>query len=362
MLHEFISAHTDEIIQRCKAKAATRSSDPALAAGIEHGVPVFLAQLVGALRVQDGSGSEISRVARLHGHDLLVQGVSASDVVHNYGDVCQTVTALAIEQATPISPGDFQTLNRCLDNAIAAAVTEYGRERNQESIAGESARGAERLGFFVHELRNLTGTALLAFEQIKSGSVGVAGSTAAVLQRSLTGISALIGRSLAEIRLTQGIQSPQPVMVASLIDDVASAGRLSAPANGITFTVFPPDEGVAVLADPQVLAAAVGNLLQNAFKFTRPGTTVTLRAIASAGRVRIEVQDGCGGLPNDGIDELFRPFERRSVNRSGLGLGLPFSRWAVEANGGRIETRNVPGEGCLFTVDLPRHDSAGRVG
>jgi len=53
-------------------------------------------------------------------------------------------------------------------------------------------------------------------------------------------------------------------------------------------------------------------------------------------------------------DELFRPFEQRSADRTGLGLGLAFSRWGVEANHGRIYARTLPGKGCIFTVDLPR--------
>jgi signal transduction histidine kinase len=97
----------------------------------------------------------------------------------------------------------------------------------------------------------------------------------------------------------------------------------------------------------------VGNLLQNAFKFTRPHTNVTLRVSASAERVLIEIQDECGGLPSGNVTELFRPFEQRSTDRTGVGLGLAFSRWGVEANNGRIYARNVD-EGCVFTIDLPR--------
>ena len=60
-----------------------------------------------------------------HGHDLLLQGFTISQVVHDYGDVCQSVTDLAVETDAPISSDDFRTLNRCLDDAIAGAVTEY---------------------------------------------------------------------------------------------------------------------------------------------------------------------------------------------------------------------------------------------
>ena len=129
---------------------------------------------------------------------------------------------------------------------------------------------------------------------------------------------------------------------------------MDANARGVRLIVTPVDDGLVIAADRQVLAAVVGNILQNAFKFTRPGTTVTLRVGASAERVLIEVQDECGGLPSGDVNELFRPFEQRSADRTGIGLGLAFSRWGAEANDGRIYARNLPGRGCVFTVDLPR--------
>jgi hypothetical protein len=274
--------------------------------------------------------------------------------VHDYGDVCQAVTELALEMEAPIGTDDFRTLNRCLDDAIASAVTEYGRARHQFTIDGEAARGSERLGFLAHELRNLTNTAIVAFEVLKTGNVGVAGSTGAVLHRSLLGMRDLIGRSLAEVRLTHGVQHPEPVLVSALIEDLAPAARLTANAQGITFTTLPIEQGVTIEADRHVLSAVLMNLLQNAFKFTRPHTTVTLRVDAGADRVLVEIQDECGGLPHGDVDELFRPFEQRSADRTGWGLGLAFSKWGVEANHGRISARNLPEGGCMFNVDLPR--------
>jgi hypothetical protein len=315
---------------------------------------VFLDQLMDTLRFGQITSPEISRSAIQHGHDLLRQGFTVSQVVHDYGDVCQAITELAVELNAPIRADDFRRLNRCLDDAIADAVSEYGRERTQSDIDGESARGSERLGFFAHELRNLMNTALLAFEVLKTGNVGVAGSTGTVLYRSLKASHALITRSLAEVRLTQGVQNREEFLVAGFIDDIAQAATLEANAHRVRLIVMPVEDGVAIKADRQILAAVVGNLLQNAFKFTRPRTTVTLRVGAGADRVLIEIQDECGGLPSGNVNELFRPFEQRSANRSGIGLGLAFSRWGAEANDGRIYTRNRPGQGCVFTVDLPR--------
>jgi signal transduction histidine kinase len=355
MLHEFVAENRAEIIRRCRAKVAARSAPAPTKAEIEHGVPVFLDQLVTTLRGGLSANAEIGGSALLHGHDLLLQGFTVSQVVHDYGDICQSITDLAMETHSTISTEDFRTLNRCLDDAIAGAVTEYGRERNQSGIDGESARGTERLGFLAHELRNLTQTAIFAFEVLKSGNVGVGGSTGAVLNRSLMGLRALIGRSLAEVRLTQDVENLEQLPVRGFIEELAPSATLEANAKGIRLVVLPVEDDVAIEADRQVLAAAVGNLLQNAFKFTRPRTTVTLRVHASAERVLIEVEDACGGLPaGEDTNDLFRSFEQRGADRTGLGLGLAFSRWAVEANGGRIYARNLPNRGCVFTVDLPR--------
>jgi hypothetical protein len=200
----------------------------------------------------------------------------------------------------------------------------------------------------------LTNTAIFAFEVLKTGNVGVAGSTGTVLHRSLMGLRALIGRSLAESRFTQASQHPEPFLIFELIEELSAAATLEANARGVRLIVLPVDKAVMIEADRQVLAAVVGNLLQNAFKFTRPRTAVTLRVGASAERVLIEIQDECGGLPSGNPNELFRPFEQRGTNRTGVGLGLAFSRWGVEANGGRIHARNLPEKGCVFTIDLPR--------
>jgi signal transduction histidine kinase len=354
MLYEFIALNRDEILRRCRAKVATRRTPAPTEAEIDHGVPLFLDQLVGVLRLGLSSSPETISSAVLHGSDLLRQGFTVSQVVHDYGDVCQSITELALETNAPISTDDFRLLNACLDNAIADAVTQYGRERNQSTIDGGAVLENERLGFFAHELRNLIHTAILAFEVVKSGNVGVVGNTGGVLYRSLIGARDLITRSMAEVGLTGGVQNRQPFLVSGFIEELAPTAALAANARGITLTMMPVEDGVAVYADRQVLGAVVMNVLQNAFKFTRPRTTVTLRVAASAERVLLEIQDECGGLPDGDVDGLFHPFDQRSANRTGLGLGLAFSRWATEASDGRIYACSLPGVGCVFTVDLPR--------
>ena len=357
MLHEFIQLNRDTIIGRCRAKVAARSIPPPSEAEINHGVPLFLDQLVDALRSGSTSTAEIDMSAGQHGHDLLLQGFTISQVVHDYGDVCQTITELAVETNAPISTDDFRTLNRCLDQAIAEAVTTFERENQRHASIRqrkEAARSNDRVAFLVHELRNLVNTAIVAFDVLKTGQVGVSGSTGAVLNRSLLGLRDLVAHSLDEVRMTSGVVKTEPIAVSEFIDEIAAAATLAARARDLTLVVAPMEGGLAVEANHQVLAAVIGNLLQNAFKFTRPHGTITLRVAAGTDRLRIEVEDECGGLPDADPTALFPSFEQRAADRSGLGIGLAFSRWGAEASGGRLYARNLPGTGCIFTVDLPR--------
>ena len=275
--------------------------------------------------------------------------------MHDYGDVCQTITELALKANAPIDTADFRTLNWCLDEAIAGAVTEYGRESEQIGRDGQTEHDNQRMGFFTHELRNLVNTAIVAFGVLKTGNVGIGGSTGTVLDRTLTNLQDLIARSLDEVRLTAGIQNREEISVAGFIDALTDAATLEASARGRRLTVSPVETGLTIAADRKVLSAVVVNLLQNAFKFSPPDSMVTLTVHASADRVLIEVEDECGGLPGgEDLKELFRPFEQRGADRTGVGIGLAFCQWGAEANDGRLYARNLPGKGCIFTVDLPR--------
>jgi signal transduction histidine kinase len=353
MLDAFVTENRDEIIRRCRQKAALRSKPTLLSAELDYGVPRFLDQLVEALRNPRAPSAAIGASAAIHGHDRQVQGFTVSQVVHDYGDVCQAITDLALQLHVRISVEDFRTLNRCLDDAIASAVSEYGRDEAPAADAN-AALDHERLGFLEHEIRNLVGTASIAFEVLRTGNVGVGGSTGAVLRRSLDALRDLINRSVSEFRLRHSLQSRTQFDIGEFIADLVPGAELEASAHGLVLYVETLDGGARVDADRPVLAAVVMNLLQNAFKFTGPATTVTLRTSATADHVLIEVEDECGGLPEGEIESLFRPFEQRGADRTGLGLGLAMGRWGTEVNNGRISARNLANHGCVFTVDLPR--------
>ena len=354
MLHKFIAENREEIIRRCRSKVETRSVPPSTSAEPESGVPAFLDQLIEALRYQPSPSTKIDSSAARHGRALELQGFTVSQVVHDYGAVCQSITDLALERKVAIDVDDFRTLNRCLDEAIAGAVTEFARQHDRSMLDAESAHEDERIGFLTHEIRNLLNTAGAAFDILKTGNVGVGSSTGAVLKCSLSRLGHLVNRSFAEVRLRQGVLNRVLIAVPAFIGDLAAGASLEATAHDLRLVVQPGEAGAIIHADRQILSAVVVNLLQNAFKFTRPQTTVVLRVNASADRVLLEVEDECGGLPDENGDGLFRSFEQRHADRTGLGLGLAFSRWGTEVNDGRISVRSLPGRGCVFAVDLPR--------
>jgi len=212
MLHEFLTANRQLLITRCREKVSKRFEPTETPATIDHGVPLFLQQLVETLREEQGTHvrsldseptpahTEIGRAAALHGAELLRRGFTVDQVVHDYGDVCQSVTALAVEQEEPISADEFRTLNRCLDNAIADAVASFG-SAHQTSIDHQTETLQQRLGVFADEHRRLIDIAMQSFTAIKTGNIGISGATGTLLAHTLEELRSLTDRTLPDIVL-----------------------------------------------------------------------------------------------------------------------------------------------------------------
>jgi signal transduction histidine kinase len=374
LLHEFLTMNRQELIRRCRIKVATRPAPSANHAELDYGISIFLTQVINTLVLEQTGVStrstsdaptrqktstmlaEISIAAACHGSELLQHGFTVEQVVHDYGDLCQAVTDLAFEKGFSINTDEFRVLNRCLDNAIADAVTEYAYQRDTMVASRHAHALNERLGFLAHELRNLVNTATLALRAIKSGNVGLAGSTGGVLDRSLMGLRNLIDKSLTEVRVNAGVpQSKELVSLAHLIAEVHLFASLEAQGRPVVLTVPAVDPRLALDADRDLILSAVNNLVQNALKFTKPNTEISLSAYAAGDRIVIDVADSCGGLPAAMIDNLFLPFAQAAEDQSGLGLGLTIARRSVEASNGTLTARSVPKTGCVFSINLPRH-------
>ncbi|MDM0108505.1 HAMP domain-containing sensor histidine kinase [Variovorax sp. J22R24] len=135
--------------------------------------------------------------------------------------------------------------------------------------------------------------------------------------------------------------------------DAKNAASLDASVKGCTFAVADVDAQLGISGNRDHLLAALVNLLHNAFKFTHAHTEVTLSAYAKGDSVLIDVKDNCGGLPPGATANIFRPFIQVGDDKSGLGLGLSIARRHVNADGGVLGVRDLPGVGCVFTIELP---------
>ena len=370
-MHTFLLNNRDELVRRCMLKVARRPKRSATTLQLANGIPLFLDQLtrtlaaeeademVESLRISGPSGgdslalSEIGVTATAHGKDLVTLGYSVDQVVHDYGDLCQAITDLAFERDAPFEVGEFRTLNRCLDNAIADAVTEFGFQRELGLARDQGAEENRRTGFLAHELRNSLSTATISLRALEVSGMPVSGATGAVLKRSLTAMASLISRALEEVR-SGTLDQRETFSLAAFIDDAHAAGELHAQLAGCAFEVPAVDPLLAIRGHRELLLAALANLVQNAFKFTQPKSAVTLKASSFGELVLIEVKDHCGGLPPGSAEHMFTPFTQRSEDRSGLGLGLSIARQSIEADAGTLTVRDEPGLGCVFTITLPR--------
>ena len=136
--------------------------------------------------------------AKLNGRDSLSYGFSIQQVVFGYGDICQAISEMAFEDNASIEVSEFQTLNRCLDVAIAVAVGEFTGLRDiriSESGSVESARRSAHADEFL----NLIKAGELAMIAIKSGKIGISGATGAILDRCLIDLRDLVSRSFTDV-------------------------------------------------------------------------------------------------------------------------------------------------------------------
>lgn len=201
-LRTFITSHHNELVAMTRQKV-TKRSGTRRPADLEtlHGVHIFLDQLDKALVAEakrdpeqraepdPPTNPDIAETAALHGRDLGGLGFSVEEVVHDYGDVCQAVTELAVQLDAKISVADFHTLNRCLDNAIAAAVSAW----NSSHVAGPQP---PQLASLHDQLRQLLIGTISIFALMSTGKIGATGSAGTTLGRNLTKMRALLDEEL----------------------------------------------------------------------------------------------------------------------------------------------------------------------
>ena len=359
MLYQFLIDNRETLLADTNAKIAGISKNMPTSVESEKGMPDFYGYLVrelrresrGLLKGSDGSAApkQERQSTAPHGQELSRLGYTVSQVVHGYGALCQAVTELAQDRNFPITAGEFSALNLTLDVAIADAVTGFSEHASVEGVDS-----AKRMGYLIHELRNSLAAALIAHAQVKKGVVGARGSTNTMLEKNLNHMRDLLDRSFSEVRMRHDKEvDMEPVLLLGVIEEVEAAVGEQARLLGLTIEV----KGLPMLqvaADRHYLVSALSNLVQNAIKYSKRGGVIRMSCRETNKNAVLEVEDYCGGLPRGKAEELFKPRAQKGTNRAGLGLGLTISRQAVSLIGGVLAVQDIPGKGCLFSINLPR--------
>jgi signal transduction histidine kinase len=321
---------------------------------LDH-IPAFVDELIRALHPAAVPLPPMTANAEEHGEQRFGLGFDVAEVVREYGMLHECILQIAGEAELAISPREHEVIVKWLNAGIADAVGEYVKQRDLEL----QRQSSEHLGFIAHELRNPLGTMKLAFQRLRRTELAES-RTVETVERGLKRMGDLIDGALSHASLRLGVMPRlAPVALRPFLHELETDAAIEAQAKGIEIVVLAPED-LLVEADARLLRSAISNLLHNALKFSHEGAKVVMSAARTEGRLTIEVTDGCGGLPPGKAEELFDPLVQRGENRSGFGLGLGIALQAAEAHNGTIKVRDLPGQGCAFTIDLPSTEPRSR--
>jgi two-component system sensor histidine kinase SenX3 len=166
-------------------------------------------------------------------------------------------------------------------------------------------------------------------------------------------------------RIEMGAErSDEPVRISDVIGGGVDRVTELAAHREITLSTLAPvgadgtqADALLVRGDRRQLVSAVGNLIENAVKYSEPGTSVQVRARRVDDWVEISVTDQGVGIPQRDLDRVFERFYRvdraRSRSTGGTGLGLAIVRHVASNHGGDVSVTSVEGEGSTFVLRLP---------
>jgi signal transduction histidine kinase len=351
-LAALLADRRQDLIDRWSASVLRETvSEPLSRAELVDQMPLFIDELVAALHPEALPLPPSGENAVEHGAQRLNLGFNVAEVVREYGALHRCIIEIADEAELRITSREQLVLAKSLNAGIASAVSQYVNERDAELRRQMS----EHLGFIAHEVRNPLSSARMAFGLLQRRELASGGRVVDLLAKTLRRTGDVVDNALQHASLSLGVTPrAERLLLVPLLEDIVFDCTAEAQVKGIDVVVTAPAD-LAVDADPRLLSSAVANLVRNGLKFSRPSTIINLRARRreGAGRIEIEVEDACGGLPAGKAEDLFRPLVRRGTDQTGFGLGLAIAQQAAVAHGGTLAVRDVPGQGCVFTLDLP---------
>jgi signal transduction histidine kinase len=328
------------------------TADPLSATELVDRIPFFIDELIMALHPGALPLPALGETAVEHGAQRLGLGFNVGEVVREYGVLHRSILDIVAESGGEISPREHHIIAKWLNAGIASAVSQYVSERDAELHRSAS----EHLGFIAHEIRNPLSSARMAFDILRRGELAKGGRAVELLHRNLRRIVEVVDNALSHASLKMGVTPRiEVVSLRSFTEEIAFDASADTEEKQLKVQVNIP-ESLEIEADVRLLRSALSNLFHNAIKFSHPGATIAVRALKTPGEVRIEVEDGCGGLPPGRAQDLFMPLVQRGTDQSGFGLGLAIALQAAEAHNGTIRVRDLPGQGCVFTIDLPARE------
>jgi len=231
-------------------------------------------------------------------------------------------------------------------------VTEAHAARQRLERNDRLAAMGEMAARLAHQLRTPLATAMLYAGQLERAGLGEA-ERLQLGERILSRLRSLERVTREMLRFVRGEGSPaQEVEVGALLAEAAEVIEPLVAARGVAFICRDDTAGARLRGDRRGLAAALLSLLENAAQATNQGGKVRIEALANSARVRIQVSDSGGGIPEHALPKLFEPFY--STRAEGTGLGLAIVKSVVEAHGGTVDVTTSRDAGTSFTLVLPR--------
>ncbi len=328
-----------------------------------------------SLRGHDGSSSYEARLS--DGRWLQINGRRTKD--GGSVSVGTDITKLK-QQEERLTQSEHQLLMHVTDlkasrqklEAQAQQLTDMAERYLEQKAVAESAYRAksEFLANMSHELRTPL-NAIIGFSEImQDGIFGKLGDKYTDYVRDIHSSGGYLLRFIDDIlnmsRLESGKVSLEKsdVAIGLVVDEAVRAVQHEIDRKGLALTIEGPRD-THLEADPHALYQILGNLLDNAVKFTPEAGQVAIRIRPVPGAVNIFVEDSGIGIPKDKIHRIGRPFEQveGDLTRSykGSGLGLAIARSLTELHGGSLRLRSAIGAGTIVMFHLPLDGGAGRV-